>query len=260
MWQPKSAVSTPLRWVSALYWKATEPLTWNHMRQERSESARLRAENSAIYKNDSNMSSWPVPNKPGLWFLWTLNAMFTYYVILAFDRGSNSQMTINYRKSLSFEAFHGHTHLLVYSDMLYLTKHWSTQNYFNRAKTMIHYYSLVLNRERAMQTTAIKRIDLAGETSGYCPDGGCGRLEREEDFRAQATAKEWLEPSPLSRDGVFFPGVPTYLALIMYRLRMDCWRTMFVPSLVYAEEWYPSTVSYLTAESARLTSPQSPVV
>ena len=86
-----------------------------------------------------------------------------------------------------------------------------------------------------MQTTAIKRIDLAGETSGYCPDG-CGKLEREEDFRAQATAKEWLEPSPPSRDGVFFPGVPTYLALIMYRLRMDCWRTMFVPSLVYAEE------------------------
>ena len=29
-------------------------------------------------------------------------------------------MTINYRKSLSFEAYHGHTHWLVYSDMLYL--------------------------------------------------------------------------------------------------------------------------------------------
>ena len=53
--------------------------------------------------------------------------------------------------------------------------------------------------------------------------------KREEDFRAQATAKEWLDPSPPSRDGVFFPGVPTYLAPIMYRLRMDCWRTMFVP-------------------------------
>ena len=53
--------------------------------------------------------------------------------------------------------------------------------------------------------------------------------KREEDFRAQATAKEWLDPSPPSRDGVFFPGVPTYLARIMYRLRMDCWRTMFVP-------------------------------
>ena len=55
--------------------------------------------------------------------------------------------------------------------------------------------------------------------------------KREEDFRAQATAKEWLDPSPPSRDGVFFPGVPTYLAPIMYRLRMDCWRTMFVPVL-----------------------------
>ena len=32
------------------------------------------------------------------------------------------------------------------------------------------------------------------------------------------------------------------------------------PSLVYAKERYPSTMSYLTAESARLTSPQSPVV
>ena len=53
--------------------------------------------------------------------------------------------------------------------------------------------------------------------------------KREEDFRAQATAKEWLDPSPPSRDGVFFPGVPTYLARIMYRLRMDCWRTMFLP-------------------------------
>ena len=53
--------------------------------------------------------------------------------------------------------------------------------------------------------------------------------KREEDSGAQATAKEWLDPSPPSRDGVFFPGVPTYLARIMYRLRMDCWRTMFVP-------------------------------
>ena len=53
--------------------------------------------------------------------------------------------------------------------------------------------------------------------------------KRGEDFRAQATAKEWLHPSPPSRDGVFFPGVPTYLARIMYRLRVDCWRTMFVP-------------------------------
>ena len=55
------------------------------------------------------------------------------------------------------------------------------------------------------------------------PDG-CG-----EDFRAQATAKEWLDLSPPSRDGVFFPGVPTYLARIMYRLRVDCWRIMSVP-------------------------------
>ena len=31
---------------------------------------------------------------------------------------------------------------------------------FNRVKTTIDYYSPVLNRERAMQTTAIKKIDL----------------------------------------------------------------------------------------------------
>ena len=45
--------------------------------------------------------------------------------------------------------------------------------------------------------------------------------KRGEDFGAQATAKEWLHPSPPSRDGVFFPGVP--------RIRVDCWRPMFVP-------------------------------
>ena len=53
--------------------------------------------------------------------------------------------------------------------------------------------------------------------------------KRVEDFRAQVTAKEWLDPSPPSRDVVFFPGVPTHLARIMYRLHVDCWRTMFVP-------------------------------
>ena len=30
----------------------------------------------------------------------------------------------------------------------YMTKHWWTQNYFNRVKTTIHYYSLVLNKAR----------------------------------------------------------------------------------------------------------------
>ena len=45
--------------------------------------------------------------------------------------------------------------------------------------------------------------------------------KRGEDFGAQATAKEWLHPSPPSRDGVFFPGVSTHLARIMYRLRVD---------------------------------------
>ena len=45
--------------------------------------------------------------------------------------------------------------------------------------------------------------------------------KRGEDLRAQATVKEWLDPSPPSRDGVFFPGVPTHLARIMYRLRVD---------------------------------------
>ena len=43
----------------------------------------------------------------------------------------------------------------------YTTKHCSTQNYFNRVKTTIHYYSLVLNRERAIQTMVVKRIDFA---------------------------------------------------------------------------------------------------
>ena len=38
-----------------------------------------------------------------------------------------------------------------------IDRHRITQ--FNRVKT-IHYYSLVLNRERVVQTTAIKRMDL----------------------------------------------------------------------------------------------------
>ena len=40
------------------------------------------------------------------------------------------------------------------------SKRFTTTDYFNRVKTTIHYYSLVLNRERAMRTMAIKRIDL----------------------------------------------------------------------------------------------------
>ena len=36
-----------------------------------------------------------------------------------------------------------------------------------------------------------------------------------------ATAKEWDDTSPPCRAGVFFPGIPTYLARIMHgRLRL----------------------------------------
>ena len=44
--------------------------------------------------------------------------MFTYYVIVAFEAQTVDDNKLP--KALSFEAFHGHTHLLVYSDMLYL--------------------------------------------------------------------------------------------------------------------------------------------
>ncbi len=52
-----------------------------------------------------------------------------------------------------------------------------------------------------------------------------------EEFRTQATAREWFDASPPCRDGVFFSGVPTHLARIMYRLRVGCWRLMCIPKL-----------------------------
>ena len=39
-----------------------------------------------------------------------------------------------------------------------------------------------------------------------------------------ATAKEWDDTSPPCRAGVFFPGIPTYLARIMHRLHVGVWR------------------------------------
>ena len=52
-----------------------------------------------------------------------------------------------------------------------------------------------------------------------------------EEFRTQATAREWFDASPPCRDGVFFSGVPTHLARIMYRLRVGCWRLMCTSEL-----------------------------
>ena len=37
----------------------------------------------------------------------------------------------------------------------------------------------------------------------------------EKEFHSMATAKEWDDTSPPCRAGVFFPGVPTYLARII---------------------------------------------
>ena len=45
-----------------------------------------------------------------------------------------------------------------------------------------------------------------------------------------ATAKEWDATSPPCRAGVFFPGIPTYLARIMHRLHVGVWRCMCVPT------------------------------
>ena len=45
-----------------------------------------------------------------------------------------------------------------------------------------------------------------------------------------ATAKEWDDTSPPCRAGVFFPGVPTYLARIMHRLYVGVWGCMYVPT------------------------------
>ena len=44
------------------------------------------------------------------------------------------------------------------------------------------------------------------------------------------TAKEWDDTSPPCRAGVFFPGIPTYLARIMHRLHVGVWRCMCVPT------------------------------
>ena len=52
----------------------------------------------------------------------------------------------------------------------------------------------------------------------------------EKEFHPMATAKEWDDTSPPCRAGVFFPGVPTYLARIMHRLHVGVWRCMCVPT------------------------------
>ena len=86
--------------------------------------------------------------------------------------------------------------------------------------------------------------------------------KRGEDLRAQASAKEWLDPSPRSMVRIS-PSSPEYPHTSLEPCTGYAWTVggpCLYPSLVYAEERYPSTTSYLTAESARLTSPQSPVV
>ena len=45
-----------------------------------------------------------------------------------------------------------------------------------------------------------------------------------------ATAKEWDDTSPPCRAGVFFTGIPTYLARIIHRLHVGVWRCMCVPT------------------------------
>ena len=50
------------------------------------------------------------------------------------------------------------------------------------------------------------------------------------EFHPMATAKEWDDTSPPCRAGVFFPGIPTYLARIMHRLHVGVWRCMCVPT------------------------------
>ena len=52
----------------------------------------------------------------------------------------------------------------------------------------------------------------------------------EKEFHPMATAKEWDDTSPPCRAGVFFPGIPTYLARIMHRLHVGVWRCMCVPT------------------------------
>ena len=52
----------------------------------------------------------------------------------------------------------------------------------------------------------------------------------EKEFHPMATAKEWDDTSPPCRAGVFFPGIPTYLARIMHRLNVGVWRCMCVPT------------------------------
>ena len=52
----------------------------------------------------------------------------------------------------------------------------------------------------------------------------------EKEFHPMATAKEWDDISPPCRAGVFFPGIPTYLARIMHRLHVGVWRCMCVPT------------------------------
>ena len=52
----------------------------------------------------------------------------------------------------------------------------------------------------------------------------------EKEFHPMATAKEWDDTSPPCRAGVFFPGIPTYLARIRHRLHVGVWRCMCLPT------------------------------
>ena len=62
----------------------------------------------------------------------------------------------------------------------------------------------------------------------------------EKEFHPMATAKEWDDtsppppppppPPPTCRAGVFFPGVPNYIARIVHRLHVGVWRCMSVPT------------------------------
>ena len=92
----------------------------------------------------------------------------------------------------------------------------------------------------------------------YCPDG-CGGNGKK-TFKPRPRPKSSSIPPLLAETESSSPEYPNTSPESCTSYAWTVGGPCLCPCLVYADERYPSTMSYLTAEGAWLTSPQSPVV
>ena len=75
-----------------------------------------------------------------------------------------------------------------------------------------------------------------------------------EKFAAKARDSGYTNDlSPPTRHGVRLPPQSVHLSTIMYRLRCDVWRTIFVPNCVCAGRWSRPTTLFLSVPQWRVT-------